>query len=823
MANAHDIGESESSEDDSISLTSTVASTHAEDEVYEIETVVAEETIDRVTWYLVKWKGYSEDRNTWERKEQFKSDEIFEEWKERQMHISRGREKPFDVQAWLERQVRLEQDAEKRKRRRERKRRRLNLDPDARLSKSKDDDRGSPDEEVNSSPRQYSSSSASAGSPPAAQAAQRPTAPWTNEEKRILEKGLKEARRPNFNEILGWYGDCGTINRVLKGKTSRDLRQKTEELRQEFVIAGREPPDYYLDALPQPLRSAKARDSSRQNERIFGEETSSDSERKVDSLLEEIKEKASKKRSTSKPKATPKKMTMTPALPKEARKETSPPKKPDVTQKELGVSISRPDSVNKSKAPPKNPTTEARIDRHEKPTRDPVRMDTSDRRATETGKQTNPPAQGQRAPNTARMGAIGSGPARLASAKTVVNPAEKARKPSVRGTDAGISWKAEPKRRRTLPTTNTEEPGTRFTKLSIQNAVMKSRRNEPVPNRDNLIFLDPKTGKTPKSVSKPSAVVERTKTPFQEFQEKLGAEKAKDRRIEESQEERTDGDGMLVDKNRQNRDSHGPRVDSDAILMDNNRQTRKSQRTGIGKLAAEKAKDRQTKDSQEAGIDGDATLMDEPEEPEELDASIKGAKSSEADKFSRASQNIEPKLGSSPPSPVTVKFRQPPTAHTSSDPAPELPPDAPTAPKKSTERSAKLPLPGYVERSTLSTSSITANSNPSLAPYDAAFALLNNPSIEQNHKLASLWDQNCVLGDLRLGAVGSQSLEKINVKFLGLNFEMHKLLLTIKIEPRTMNFDFTKSCRASEYQNYFLAVSTEHWLRSPACCVSRVC
>ena len=152
------------------------------------------------------------------------------------------------------------------------------------------------------------------------------------------------------------------------------------------------------------------------------------------------------------------------------------------------------------------------------------------------------------------------------------------------------------------------------------------------------------------------------------------------------------------------------------------------------------------------GIDGDAIVMDEPEEPEEPDASIKGAKSSEADKFSRASQNMEPKLGSSPPSPVTVKFRQPPTAHTSSDPAPELPVDAPTALKKSTERSAKLPLPGYVERSTLSTSSITANSNPSLAPHDAAFALLNNPSIEQNHKLASLWDQNCVLGDLRLGS-----------------------------------------------------------------------
>ena len=755
MANTHAIGESESSEDDSISLASTVASTHAEDEVYEIETIVAEETIDRDTWYLVKWKGYSEDRNTWEPEEQFNSDEIFEEWKERQTRISRGQEKPFDVEAWLERQVQIEQDAEKRKRRRQR--RRLNLDPDAQQSNSKDDDQASPDKEISSSLHQYSSSSASAGSPPTAQAAQRPTAPWTDEEKGMLEKALREARRPKFNEILGWYGNRGTINRVLKGKTPRDLRQKTEELRQEFVIAGREPPDYYLDTLPLPLRRAKARDSSRHKDRISGEETSSDSERKVDSLLEEIKEKAPKKRSTSKPKAAPKKMTMTPALPKEARKETSPPKKPDISSKEPGANTSRPDAPNKSKAPPKNPTTEARIHRPEKPTRDPVRKDMSDHRAIEPAKKANPPAQGQRAPNTARMGAIGSGPARLPSAKTVANPAEKFQKPGVGGIHPGISWKAEPKRRKTLPTANTEEPGTRFTKLSIQNTVMKSRRNEPAPNRDNLIFLDPKTGKTLKPESKPSAVVERTETPFQEFQEKLDAEKFKDRRIKESQGERTDGDAML---------------------------------------------------------------MDEPEEP---DASIKGPKSSEADKSSRASQNMKPELGPSPPSPVTVKSRQPPKAHTFSDPVPELPRDAPTPPKKSTERSAKLPLQSYVERSTLSIPSTTANSNPSLAPYDTAFALMNNPSIEKRHELASLWDQNCIIGDLRLGAVGSQGVEKINAKFLGLNFEMHRLLLTIKIEPRTMYFDFTKSCRASECQNYFLAVSSEQGLPSPACCVSRVC
>lgn len=295
---------------------------------------------------------------------------------------------------------------------------------------------------------------------------------------------------------------------------------------------------------------------------------------------------------------------------------------------------------------------------------------------------------------------------------------------------------AEPKRRRTIPAIEADEPAKRFTKLSIQNSVMKSRRIEPAPNRDSLILLDPKTGKTPNPAFKPSNTLKRTRTPVQVIQLKLAAEKAKDCQSEDAQETR-----------------------SETIASTN-------------------------------------ANISQPKDPERAESADSALLVNEADK--------DP----SPPSPVTVKFRQPTTARMVSDRAPEPPLKAPTAPKKSTERSAKLPLQGYNERSVLSTSGAAADSNLPLVPYDPAFVLMNNPSMAQRRELPTLWDQSCIIGDLRLGAAGSQGIEKINVKFLGLSLEMHKLVLTIKIEPRTMNFDFTKSCRANECQTYFLEVST---------------
>ena len=758
MADSFEIGESESSGEDSVSLTSTAASPHREDKIYEVECILAEETVDDVTWYLVKWKGYSEHENSWEPREVFNSEEIFQDWNQRQMRITRGREKPFDVQAWLERQHQHGRETEKRKQRRARKRRRLNMEVDALSSSSEIVSKlRSPAKEARESIRRYSSSSSSASvdgdSSLAKLSHEAPKVNWTNEEKCTLERGLKDAQGPNWDEILGWYGPRGTINRALKDKALGDLREKTRELREEFVIAGREPPSYYLDTRSHRSEAkipTKARAKAGSDDRGKGsgskEEGSSDSESTIDSLMKEIKEKTSRKKKALMPKGTSK-ANMKPVLPKMPRRETPNPKStPDVVNKDLATRISRPKSANKSDMRAKSPTAETKNHEPELLTPNPVRAEASDRSAPGTAKQNIPLARVPTAPTPARAGAVGSGPADPSSTKT--NPIEIVRKPVV-GVNAGINWKSEPKRRKTLPTTNTAGPVKRFTKLSIQNSVMKSRRNEPAPNRDNLIFLDRKTGKTPKAVPGPSAtestLAETTKTPFQEFQENLAA----------------------------------------------------------GKAEADQDRERETRESEDIGKATDAMLVDETEKPQPSMANIG---KSEAEKPSGMSEKIDkPPL----PSPALVSF-QAPTAQMSLDLAPNPPPNAPKGPKQNTDRPAASPLSEPSKRPLLP-AFLGPRSIPSLpsprALHDSEFTLMNDPLREKRRELMTLYDNLCILGDLRIGIAGSEDLERIRVKFLGLDYEMHKLLLTVKVEPRTMNFDFTKACLASECQNYFLTVS----------------
>ena len=77
-------------------------------------------------------------------------------------------------------------------------------------------------------------------------------------------------------------------------------------------------------------------------------------------------------------------------------------------------------------------------------------------------------------------------------------PGEKALEPTIARTPGGIRAKAEPKKRKSLPSTNTTGLGKPFKNLAIQNRFRQHRRTEPAPNPDNLVFIDPKTGKNVK-------------------------------------------------------------------------------------------------------------------------------------------------------------------------------------------------------------------------------------------------------------------------------------------------------------------------------------
>ncbi|KAL4907421.1 hypothetical protein BDW74DRAFT_189809 [Aspergillus multicolor] len=113
------------SDDDDISLTSTVESEQASE--YFVDTILAEHEFPNDDLrYLVQWDGYNVLRSTWEPKESFNNvGETLLEWEEKKQRISEGKEQAFDVNAWEETCRLLEREKEERKRRRSAKRRKI--------------------------------------------------------------------------------------------------------------------------------------------------------------------------------------------------------------------------------------------------------------------------------------------------------------------------------------------------------------------------------------------------------------------------------------------------------------------------------------------------------------------------------------------------------------------------------------------------------------------------------------------------------------------------------------------------------------------------
>ncbi len=126
MADTHNIWEPESSDDDSIGLTSTVASEYSEDHEFEVERILDERTAEEEEEFLVEWVGYPWEKHLWVTKDCLgQCDEILKEWSERKERICQGIEEPYDTHAWESKIVEFEQKTAERKRRRARKRRRL--------------------------------------------------------------------------------------------------------------------------------------------------------------------------------------------------------------------------------------------------------------------------------------------------------------------------------------------------------------------------------------------------------------------------------------------------------------------------------------------------------------------------------------------------------------------------------------------------------------------------------------------------------------------------------------------------------------------------
>ncbi|KAL8776113.1 MAG: hypothetical protein Q9194_003360 [Teloschistes cf. exilis] len=214
---------SDSSDDDTVSLTSTVLSEPLG--VYELDAIVAEKRWDGVLMYLVKWKDYPYSRCTWEVKEQFGDKETLKDWDERKMRVTRGLAEAFDLDTWEREMEKVRADTDKRKALRRRKRIDLGIpvedlpetDQSFPFEDSTDDDTSDASEE--------------------------PVKPiWTAKEESILLDALRRLKAPRWREILKLYGAEGIVNRELKDKTETEMREKTIALKQAFDASGREFP-----------------------------------------------------------------------------------------------------------------------------------------------------------------------------------------------------------------------------------------------------------------------------------------------------------------------------------------------------------------------------------------------------------------------------------------------------------------------------------------------------------------------------------------------------------------------------------------------------
>ena len=350
-----------------------------------------------------------------------------------------------------------------------------------------------------------------------------------------------------------------------------------------------------------------------------------------------------------------------------------------------------------------------------------------------------------------RVGPVGSGPAPLNEPRSNEYRAEKDLKSSIVRTPGGIRAKAESKRRKNLPTTNTTGLGKTFKHLAIQNRFQQHRRTEPAPNPDNLVFIDPKTGKNVKGkLQAPAATTTSMKPQCQ------GPEPVEMSCADESI---TRGEAQLS----------APRLE-------------------IGVTDPSKAPRVAESDVKQQST---ATALPPTTEP-----------------LIMKQQTQLPRVEQSP----TKRQTQPLPAKSPSIITVQPSEKAPTGPMRSRTLSTTLTPQHQMDKpssSTLTEQSDMADSHRSKPFNDVSdISLLHTPTKQQSYEL---WRSNYihVIGEMRLANPEGDDWEVLKVKMQCINDDqqVRRLLLALKSGPNTLFMDFTKSILASEYQNYFSMVS----------------
>ncbi|KAL9608458.1 MAG: hypothetical protein Q9167_006709 [Letrouitia subvulpina] len=471
MAGKADRESSDSSDEDTVATISTVES--EQKDYYEVEGILAERTVNGITEYLVKWKGYPDHRHTWEGEGQFDNEDTLFEWNENKMRISRGLLKPFDVLAW-------ERAKSRRQERRREKKKKRGL-PVAEKSSSTDH---SSDEDFTSAIDEQSDSTGESHNTDDVD-------PWSAKEENALLESLSKLRAPYFNAILESHGSEGTVDDVLRHKTQAELERKTRLLHDSFKDSGRTfPIDLHLK--PRQQTKGKEREAlthktrRRPRKRVIDSDDSTSSDEEftpIEALIPDVLDEPTSKITTAN---APNTISATSeSLTKESQRTTKSVGMPSKVVTLKVPKVSPLDTTSKASVPPVTKLTQS---------------------FTTAGKPV-------------RFGGYGRGPAR-SNSSTIT--ADKGPKPGV-----FANWDKQTKQRKsrlTLPVGGEKETGRpqKFKKLAIQNSVRKAARNELAPNPDSLVFLNRKDGKVI-APAKSNAEGPQTikKKPFDMVQEQL--------------------------------------------------------------------------------------------------------------------------------------------------------------------------------------------------------------------------------------------------------------------------------------------------------------
>ena len=363
-----------------------------------------------------------------------------------------------------------------------------------------------------------------------------------------------------------------------------------------------------------------------------------------------------------------------------------------------------------------------------------------------TQEQMGSPGEGHQKPVL-----VGIRPASLNEPGSNEHLPDKGVEPSILRTPGGIRAKAESKTRTSLPSTNTAVLGKPFKNLAIQHRFQQHRRTEPAPNPDNLVFIDPRTGKNVKDKVHAPAATSTIMEPQSQATELLQTSRPDD-----------------------------PIAGDEAQLSATRIESGVPERGEVPK-AAENDTMQQPTVTAIPFTPGPQTAEQQTQPPRV--------------EPSRTKQQTRPQSAKSP-STMTV---QPPK-------------NAPTEPKKSRSmtftltsqhQNEKASSPTFVQQGAM------AGSHRSNPPDNVSeFSLMHKPTKQQSYEL--WWSKYAhVIAEMRLANLEGDDWEVLKVKLacISEDQQVQKSLIALKSGPRTLYMDFTKSILASEYQKYFPMVS----------------